>query len=327
VDKQARPRSADRSPATNATLVLWSILTIGDGTGSILRHTIRKQRTIGTAVQVEGFGYWSGRDVCVEFRPAEPDTGIVFVRHDLDPPRRVRALVQNRIDSPLRTTLTDQGASVEMVEHIMAALAGLWIDNCEVWVDQPEMPGCDGSSLAFVEALLGAGIVQQPAVVRQLAVLDVVRVGNAESWVEARPVQTPGMTIKCRLDFGRNNPIGRQTFLMTVTPESFRGQLADSRTFIMKQEAERLLAQGLGQRTSCRDLLVFGETGPIGNQLRHEDECVRHKTAGLVGDLALAGVELVGYFLAHRSSHRLNAQLVQTLLQQGQNLQQQRRSA
>src|SRR5918997_772829 len=100
-------------------------------------HTLRKQRTISTAVAIEGFGFWSGRDVRVEFRPAEPNTGVVFVRRDMARPARIKACVGNRVETPRRTTLTASGGSVEMVEHIMAALAGLRIDNCEVWVSEP----------------------------------------------------------------------------------------------------------------------------------------------------------------------------------------------
>src|SRR5437764_11915687 len=121
-------------------------------------HALRKQRTIGREASVQGFGFWSGRDVQLVFRPAAADSGVVFVRSDLDSQPRIKAVVAQRIETPRRTTLRSGGASVEMVEHVMAALAGLQIDNCEVWVDEAEMPGCDGSSLPFVTALENAGI-------------------------------------------------------------------------------------------------------------------------------------------------------------------------
>lgn len=126
-------------------------------------HALRTQRTIARAVSLNGFGFWSGRDVQLEFRPARADAGIVFVRHDLPEPVRIPATVAHRLESPRRTTLRLGAASVEMVEHVMAALAGLQIDNCEVWVDEAEMPGFDGSSLPFVEALDSAGVVEQSA--------------------------------------------------------------------------------------------------------------------------------------------------------------------
>jgi UDP-3-O-acyl N-acetylglucosamine deacetylase len=267
---------------------------------------------------VTGFGYWSGRDVRVEFRPAPADSGIVFVRADLNPAPRIAAMVDNRIETPRRTTLAAHGAVVEMVEHLMAALWGLRIDNCEVHVDAPEMPGCDGSSQAFVAALLAAGIVEQGAKQRRLVVSETARVGNDDAWVSAAPCRRNELRIKYRLDYGNQSPIGRQTLELTVTPESFVSQLASARTFILQQEAEWLRQRGLGARATFRDLLVFGDEGPLDNELRFSDECVRHKTLDLIGDLALAGYDVVGQITAHRSGHRLNAELVRILLSEGE---------
>lgn len=277
----------------------------------------RQQRTIAKPAVVEGFGYWSGKDVRVEFRPAAADTGIVFVRGDLERTVGIRALVANRVETPRRTTLRAGGASVEMVEHIMAALGGLCVDNCEIWVNAAEMPGCDGSSKPFVEALLGVGIVSQPAVRAALIVNDITRLGSDESWVEARPTTSSGLSVKFHLDYGSASAIGRQTISLPITPDSFRRELASCRTFMLKHEADWLLAQGFGKRASFEDLLVFDADGPIGNRLRFRDECVRHKTLDLVGDLALAGCDLVGHFVAYRSGHRLNAELVRVLLTEG----------
>jgi len=250
-----------------------------------------------------GFGYWSGRDVNVELRPAPPHTGIVFVRRDFEPARRIPADVHKRIEVPRRTTLVADGTQVEMVEHVLAALYGLAIDNCEVWVDSSELPGLDGSCQPLVEALLAAGVIEQPALRGRLIVTDVTRVGDDDTWVEARPVKGDRLAIRYRLDYGSNNPIGRQ--------------LASARTFVLAEEAEWLRQRGLGQRVTNKDLLVFGPEGPIDNELRMENECVRHKALDLVGDLALAGCELIGHFIAHKSGHRLNAELVKVLLKEG----------
>jgi UDP-3-O-acyl N-acetylglucosamine deacetylase len=288
---------------------------------------LRQQRTISQPATVRGFGFWSGKDVTLEFRPAPPDTGIVFVRRDLASPARIPAVVANRIETPRRTTLTCGGAQVEMIEHVMAALAGLRIDNCEVWVDEPEMPGCDGSALPFVEALVAAGAVEQPAQRARLVVKNVTRLGNDESWVEARPSSDGNMTVKFRLDYGSGNAIGRQTLQLVVTPESFSKELAPCRTFVLQQEAEWLVSRGLGKRATYQNLLVFDEHGPVENELRFRDECVRHKALDLVGDLAMAGCDLVGHFIAHRSGHRLNAELVRALLNEEEIVQSRRRSA
>jgi UDP-3-O-acyl N-acetylglucosamine deacetylase len=274
----------------------------------------RQQRTLRAAAAVEGIGYWSGRDVRVEFRPAGPHHGIVFVRGDLPGRPRIPAVVANRVEIPRRTALRAGAASVEMVEHIMAALAGMHVDNCEVWVDQSEMPGCDGSAKAFVEAIQCAGIEQQDAEREVLVIRDVVRLGNEECWIEARPAADTKTIIQYELDYGGGNPIGRQSLEVTLAPRFFQLSLAASRTFMLQREAVALQEQGLGMRTTFNDLLIFDSDGPMGNSLRFPDECVRHKILDMVGDLALAGCDLAGRFAAYRSGHRLNAELVKALL-------------
>ncbi|MBX9787982.1 MAG: UDP-3-O-acyl-N-acetylglucosamine deacetylase [Pirellulales bacterium] len=279
-----------------------------------LDSSTRSQRTIARTASVTGCGYWSGRDVRVVFRSAPVDAGVTFVRADLVSCPRIPAVVERRIDAPRRTVLAGDGATVEMVEHILAALAGLRIDNCEVWVDAAEMPGCDGSSLQFVEALLEAGVVAQSAPCRVLHVRETVRLGDDECWIEARPALRPGLTLQYRLDYGPASVIGRQTLSVAVTPESFQKELCSSRTFLLRSEAEWLRSQGLAGHARYSDLLVFGDDGPIGNTLRYPDECVRHKLLDLVGDLALAGGPINGHVVAYRSGHHLNAELVRTLI-------------
>jgi len=278
--------------------------------------TPRKQRTLASATVVEGFGYWSGRDVRLEFRPAPIDSGIVFVRQDLDGAPRIPADVAHRVEIPRRTTLQCGEARVDMVEHVMAALAGLDIDNCEVWTNEAEMPGCDGSSDAFVRALAGAGAVQQQAERLTLVVDRLVHLGDDQCWVEARPPVCPATVVKYHLDYGLESPIAAHSGQTTVSPESFRSELSTARTFLLKEEADWMRSQGLGERVTFADLLVFGPEGPIDNQLRCDDECVRHKMLDMVGDLALAGCDLIGHFVAYRSGHSLNAELVRSLIAQ-----------
>ncbi len=279
-----------------------------------LRHSFRYQNTIARPVKVEGFGYWSGLDVRVEFRPAPPHTGIVFVRTDLDGPCRIPAVVTHRVEIPRRTSLSAQGSTVEMVEHVMASLAGLQIDNCEIWVNRTEMPGCDGSSRPFVDALLSARRVAQPARRAKVVIGETTRVGDENCWVEASPAAADGLSLCYLLDYGSEGPIRRQRIDLQLSPQAFCNELASARTFILKREADWLRNQGLGERVTWSDLLVFDDTGPVGNSLRFPDECVRHKALDLVGDLALAGCDIEGRVVAYRSGHRLNAELVQTLL-------------
>jgi UDP-3-O-[3-hydroxymyristoyl] N-acetylglucosamine deacetylase len=279
-------------------------------------NATRNQRTIAATAAVEGIGYWSGQDVRIEFRPAEAHTGTVFVRSDLPGRPRIPAVVANRVEMPLRTKLRCGETEVEMIEHIMAALAGLRIDNCEVWVDQPEMPGCDGSALPFVKALQKAGTVEQNAPQAVLVIRRPLRIGGEDSWIEARPGPQGQTIVKYELDYGCTSPIGRQSLEILLSPRFFHKSLAPSRTFILEREAEGLRARGLAPRATCRDLLVFGSHGPIDNELRFPDECVRHKIVDMVGDLALAGCDFQGRFIAYRSGHRLNGELVRAILAQ-----------
>lgn len=295
-------------------------------------QSLRRQHSIVRPATVSGFGYWSGRDVTVEFRPAPANTGVVFVRDDLGPQARIPVHVKHRLESPRRTTLRAGTASVEMVEHILAALAGLQIDNCEVHVSAAEMPGCDGSSFPFVQALDQAGRAPQDALRPQLRVTEVTRVGDENSWLEARPAMhlgrgSSGMSIKFRIDYGSHTAIGRQTVGVTLSEELFRRELAPSRTFVLKQEAEWLRSQGLALRPTHEDLLIYDDEGPIDNELRFPDECVRHKALDLVGDLALAGCDIVGHFVAQCSGHRLNAEMVKVLLMEGEWVGERRQSA
>jgi len=203
-----------------------------------------------------------------------------------------------------------------MVEHVLAALAGLGIDNCEVWCDQPEMPGGDGSALPFVEALQGAGLVELGAPRARRVVQQVVRLGTPDSWIEARPARRPGTHLCYELDYGPQSPIARQAHGVWLSPEVFCRELAPCRTFMLREEAEWLLAQGFGRRASPRDLLVFGPGGPIDNSLRFPNECARHKVLDMVGDLALGQAHWIGEFRAYRSGHRLNAELVHRLIKE-----------
>ena len=273
-----------------------------------IQHTLASN-----TIPIEGRGYWSGEPVHVEFRPAEVDSGLTFVRSDLPGCPRIHASVDNRINIPLRTSLQANGARVDMVEHILAALFGLEVDNCEIWVDRPEMPACDGSSLAFVDAIDRAGLISQGMPRKTLCVESVVRASHGHSQIEAIPMVGENLTLAYHLDYG-DGPIGRQSLRLLLTPEMFRRELAPARTFIRQEEAERLRAEGLGTHVSPKDLLIFDENGPVDNRLRYEDECVRHKLLDLVGDLALSGHRLIGAYTADRSGHFLNGQLVRKLL-------------
>ena len=177
------------------------------------------------------------------------------------------------------------------------------------------MPGCDGSSLPFVDALLKAGTVAQEAEAERLEVLEPLRVADGDCWIAAYPSPQGELSIEFELDYPHNRQIGRQSTQLVVTPETFCRDIAPCRTFVLASEADALVERGLGLRVTTNDLLVFGEHGPIENTLRFANECARHKALDVLGDLALTGRQVIGKFVAHRSSHRLNAALANEMIQ------------
>jgi UDP-3-O-[3-hydroxymyristoyl] N-acetylglucosamine deacetylase/3-hydroxyacyl-[acyl-carrier-protein] dehydratase len=274
----------------------------------------RLQRTIARETELRGVGFIHGSDVTMRFRPAGADRGVVFVRTDLPERPGVRAHIRNVIPRQRRTTIQQGAASVEMIEHVMAALAGLRIDNCTVEIDAPETPGCDGSSRAFVEALSAAGTVELDRVRETLVIDRPVAVREGSAVLAAHPGAGENLVLGYHLDYGRTSPIGAQSFFVNISPETFRDELATSRTFLLEAEAQALRAAGIGARATHSDLLIFGADGVIDNVLRYPDECVRHKILDMLGDLALLDMDLIGHVVAHRSGHQLNAELVRKLV-------------
>jgi UDP-3-O-acyl N-acetylglucosamine deacetylase len=269
---------------------------------------MRRQRTIARPAAVAGFGFLTGAAVSVRFLPADDDFGIAFQRLDLPGSPPIPARLDFVVPRQRRTAISRQGATVEMVEHVMAALAGLEIDNCLVQIDGPEPPGCDGSSLDFVRALLDAGIIDQQSPKPLIVVSQEARVRGErdDSEIAATPVARRTLVITFELDYGPRSPIRPQQLTVECSPEQFVTNLAFARTFVLEAEAEALRQQGYGSRVTEKDLLIFGPDGPIGNSLRAVNECVRHKILDCIGDFALLGCELHGHFRAYRSGHALN---------------------
>jgi len=245
----------------------------------------------------------------------------VFVRTDLPGQPRIRAHIDQVTGTRRRTTLGEPPAQVGLVEHVLAALAGLRIDNCLIELNAPEPPGLDGSARAFVEALLSAGIVRQ-AEPRSVWCVDqpiVFTAGGATLALhppeETKEGARPGLLLTYFLDYGPVSPIGRQLHTQELTVSGFRRDIASCRTFLLEEEALELRRQGLGVRTTTADLLVFGPQGPIDNRLRFANEPARHKVLDMIGDLSLLGADLWGHVIAYRSGHPLNVELALALSQ------------
>jgi UDP-3-O-acyl N-acetylglucosamine deacetylase len=282
----------------------------------VRRVGYRYQRTLGRAAEVQGVGYLTGADVCLRFLPAPPHTGVVFVRTDLGPGARVEATVEEVTGTNRRTTLGRPPVSVSLVEHVLAALAGLRIDNCVVELNAAEPPGLDGSARGFVEAMQPAGVRLQPARRSVWCVEQSLVLHQNGATLALHPADRPGLRASYNLDYGPGSSLGRQTHTEVITPESFVNEIADCRTFLLEQEAVELRRQGLGARTRMSDLLVFGKDGVIGNRLRHANEPARHKILDVLGDLSLLGQDVCGHLVAYRSGHPLNVELVRVLRRQ-----------
>ncbi|OYR22270.1 UDP-3-O-acyl-N-acetylglucosamine deacetylase [Brucella thiophenivorans] len=272
------------------------------------------QKTIGRAVTLSGVGVHGGAAASVTFQPADTDAGIIFQRSDLGmAARAMRAHVSEIGATDLCTALGPQEARINTVEHLMAAIAALGLDNLIVEVDGPEVPILDGTSARFIDAFDEAGIVEQETKRRFIRILKTVHLEGGGSWGEFQPYS--GTRFEVEIDF-ECPLIGRQKFASDMSEETFRKELSTARTFGFMKDVERLWAAGLALGSSLDNSLVIGDDNSVINPggLRFQDEFVRHKTLDAVGDLALAGLPFIGCFRSYRGGHRLNAETVKALL-------------
>lgn len=273
------------------------------------------QATIGERFSLEGIGVHNGKPVRVDFHPADPDTGIVFHHTDSnDDVREFHAHASEIGATDLCTALGDaRGAHVATIEHLMASLSAMRIDNCIIEINEMEVPVLDGSAAMFVDALRAAGRIEQAAKRRYIRVTKPVRIEMGASWAEFHPYH--GTRFEIEIDYDAA-VIGRQKFAADITPDLFRNEIAKARTFGFMKDVERLWAMGFALGASLENTVVVGEDDTIINPegLRYEDEFVRHKTLDAMGDLALAGAQFIGCFRSYRGGHRLNALALRALL-------------
>jgi len=279
-----------------------------------------RQKTISREAHFEGPGLFSGETATVTFSPAAVNAGITFVREQDGKVATIPALVGNVLKRPRRTCLRNGTLFVETVEHCMAALTGMGIDNAVVRVSGGhvgELPGGDGSSRPFVEALQQAGTTEQDAPLDPLIIRKPVQVTADGATLAALPGPTDRLEVL--YDFEAPAPIGRQTLsfrLGAAGGDDFVQNLAPARTFVFEHEAKALQARGLGKHLTPKELLVISPTGPVDNAFRFADECCRHKVLDLIGDLSLVGRPLRGRIVAYKSGHHLNHLLAKKLLEQ-----------
>jgi UDP-3-O-[3-hydroxymyristoyl] N-acetylglucosamine deacetylase/3-hydroxyacyl-[acyl-carrier-protein] dehydratase len=275
-----------------------------------------KQRTISREVSLTGPGLFSGESATLTFAPADEDAGITFIREQDGKVATIAARIENVLKRPRRTCLRNGTLFVETIEHCMAALSGLEIDNAVVRVSgglAGEIPGGDGSSRLFVDALNEAGMVEQHAAKQPLIITEPVTVTDGDASLSALPGPTDRLEIV--YEFEAPKPVGRQVFSFHVGADDFITQLAPARTFSFEAEAREAFARGIGKHLTPRDVLVIAADGPIDNAFRFPDECARHKALDILGDLYLVGRPLRGRIVGYKSGHALNHLLAKRLLE------------
>lgn len=263
-----------------------------------------QQHTLSAPVSISGTALFSGLAATLTLKPAPENHGVVFARTDLGG-ATIPALVSRVVRRPRRTCIKAGDASVETIEHVMAALAALGVDNVLCEVDGPEVPLMDGSAMPFIEAIQSAGLLAQAAPRRILKVEEPIVVRDGDAVVAILPSPEPGTHFTYELDLGK---LGRQVFALDLTPGAFARDIAPARTFSAKAEAEAAQSAGMFRHLTVDDALVLDDGGrPLGkNTLRFENEPVRHKMLDLIGDLYLLGAPIQGRVIAVRSGHALN---------------------
>ncbi len=273
-----------------------------------------KQRTLKTLVKATGVGLHGGQKVTLVLRPAQPDTGIVFRRVDLEPPVDLKADPLAVGDTRLASCLERDGARVATVEHLMSALAGLGIDNLYIDVDAAELPIMDGSAAPFVFLLQSAGIEEQPVAKRFLRVCKPVEVRDGDKWARLEPYE--GFSLEFSIAF--SHPAVAQSGCrarIDFADQSYVREVSRARTFGFTQDVEAMRDQGLALGGSLENAIVMDEYRVLNAEgLRFADEFVRHKILDAIGDLYLAGHPLLAAFSAHKSGHALNNRLLRALL-------------
>ena len=273
-----------------------------------------RQTTIAREIELTGTGVHSGAPVSVTLHPAEADTGLRFL---VTKRGRVVADIPARVDRVKNLTLCtvigdDEGNTVSTVEHLLAALRGLSIDNCYVEIDSKEVPIMDGSSAAFVDAIDEVGVAELVEPRKFIKVLKPVRVQDGDCFGEITP--HTGFHMDVEIDF-ETPVIGRQRLAFEMNPGVFRHEVSRARTFGFMSDVEKLWKAGLALGSSLDNTVAIGDDKVLNTEgLRYPEEFVRHKMLDAVGDLALAGHPILGAYRSVRGGHRLNSNVVNALL-------------
>lgn len=271
------------------------------------------QKTIKKEVSVQGIGLHTGNSVTVTFKPLGPNMGIIFQRIDLPGRPMIKADVNSLLcvkRNPRRTTICFENAEIQTIEHLMATLCGLGIDNILIEIDNNEVPGLDGSAGAFIEIFKKAGLVEQNVERRCFKVRTPLWAQDEDSSIVILPCED--FKISYTLSYA-HQVLGNQFMDFTVEADAFEKEIAPARTFCLEEEAEALVKSGMGKGANYENTLVVCKDGVKSNTLRFENEFIRHKILDLIGDFYLLGMPLKGHVIAIKSGHTLNIGLVRKI--------------
>ena len=274
---------------------------------------MRLQQTLANPVSCIGIGLHSGEPVTMTLRPAPPDTGVVFVNRNGHAGASLAASVDHLVPTELCTAISGNGFQVKTIEHVLAALAGLNVDNVYVDVDAGEAPVMDGSAGPFVRLIQSAGIISQKKLQPYLKMTRPLEVTDGSRRIRIEPSSTPQITYSIQYD---HPLIHTQTYSYEHSAGTFESEIADARTFGFLQEVEALWARGLGRGGNLDNTVVLSQDGILNESgLRFTNEFVRHKVLDLIGDFALLGLPFIGHLIADRSGHALHTRLVKQILE------------
>jgi UDP-3-O-[3-hydroxymyristoyl] N-acetylglucosamine deacetylase len=270
------------------------------------------QRTVRRQISCVGIGLHSGNKVTLSLKPAPPDFGIRFRRTDIGH-HEVPATVHNLAGIQLATGLAREEVSVETVEHLLAALVSMGVDNVIVELNSPEVPIMDGSAAPFIYLIQEAGVKRLQTPRKYLKITRAISMSRGDKRIALYPSDHFKVTYSVSYD----HPLLRhQSRTLRITEESFVEDIAPARTFTFLKDVEMLRQNGLALGSSLENAIVLGETGVLNNALRFEDEFVRHKILDAIGDLALVGYPVIGHLVAHRAGHALHTEFAAKILEE-----------
>lgn len=261
-------------------------------------------------MECNGIGLHSGVKVRMRLKPAPPDTGIIFIRSDKN--IRIEAKSEKVVATDFSSTIGMNGSSVRTVEHLLAASAGLNIDNMFVELDAPEVPIMDGSSYPFVELMLNSGIVHQDKIRPHIRILDTIEVQGTNGYIKIEPSPFPAITYLMDFDHPLLN---KQEYIYHHSIDGFISEIAPARTFAFQKDVLALKEKGLGKGGSLENVIILGDNDILNSEgLRFKDEFIRHKVLDLIGDLSLISRSVIGHVTACRTGHTLNSRLATAIL-------------